>query len=435
MKKLYLECNAGISGDMLVAALLDVGADQNVLKAALESIPASGFKYAISRVKKAGVDCCDFDVILDAEHENHDHDMEYLHGDAHHHDHEHTHEHEHHHHHEHTHEVHMHGEHHEHHHHHEHRGLNDVLAVIDKAKITDNAKKLAAKIFDIVAEAESKAHATCKEQVHFHEVGAIDSIVDVIAIAVCFDNLGVDEVIIPKLCEGVGTIRCQHGVLPVPVPATANIVSSHNLNLEIMNIKGEFVTPTGAAAAAALKTSDKLPKNYRISKIGLGAGKRNYEIPSILRAMLLDTEETPEKDIVVKLESDIDDCSGETLGYVMEKLLTKGARDVHYFPVFMKKNRPAYELVVICQEDQVDEMINIIFQETTTIGVRQILCERTILTRSMSSIETPYGEVKVKNVAIGEKIRSYPEYDSVCEVANSAGVAFQTVYNAAYRES
>lgn len=451
MKSLYLECNSGISGDMLVAALIDLGADQETLKAALDSIPAHGFKYAISRVKKAGVDCCDFDVILDAEHENHDHDMEYLHGEGHHdpghhhehehhHDHEHCHEHEHHHEHEHyhehehTHEIHMHGEHHEHHHHHEHRGLNEVLDVINKSQITDNAKKIAEKIFDIVADAESKAHAAPKDQVHFHEVGAIDSIVDVIAIAVCFDNLGIKNVIVPKLCEGSGTIRCQHGILPVPVPATANIVTAHHLNLEIMNVKGEFVTPTGAAAVAALKTTDKMPQNYKIIKIGLGAGKRTYEIPSILRAMILESNASFEKDLVVKLESDIDDCSGEVLGYVMEKLFKAGARDVHYMPVFMKKNRPAYELVVICKEEQVDEMANIIFAETTTIGIRKILCERSILTRSLEVVETPFGEVAVKNVNVGDKVRSYPEYDSVSKVAAERDVPFNVVYNAAFKE-
>ncbi|MDO4178613.1 MAG: nickel pincer cofactor biosynthesis protein LarC [Phascolarctobacterium sp.] len=507
MKKLYLECNAGISGDMLVAALIDLGADQDVLKAALDSIPAQGFKYAISRVKKVGVDCCDFDVILDAEHENHDHDMEYLHGAGHEHehhhepehhhehkhehhhnyqnieldqlqeehefvghveehmtehdhehvaahshgeghahehvheagehlhDHEHGHYHEHEHDHEHTHEIHMHGDHHEHHHHHEHRGLNEVLDVINRSNITDNAKELATKIFDIVADAESKAHAAPKDQVHFHEVGAIDSIVDVIAIAVCFDNLGIDEVIIPKLCEGTGTIRCQHGILSVPVPATANIVAAHNLNLEIMNVQGEFVTPTGAAAAAALITSDKLPEHYKISKIGLGAGKRTYERPSILRAMLIETEEQADKDTIVKLESDIDDCTGEALGYVMDRLFAQGARDVHYMPIFMKKNRPAYELAVLCKEEQVDEMVKIIFEETTTIGVRKILCERSILTRSQGSVTTSYGEVEVKNVVIGNKTRSYPEYASVSEVAQRNNVPFNVVYNEAFKEN
>lgn len=307
MKKLYLECNAGISGDMLVAALLDLGADRAKLDEALQSIPAKGFTYNISRVSKAGVDCCDFDVVLDAEHENHDHDMSFLHGEAvaaqvhshehehcheHHHDHEHEHEHEHHHEHEHCHEHehdHVHTPH-EHHHHHEHRGLKEVIEIINGTQMSEQARALALKIFDIIAEAEGKAHAVAKENVHFHEVGAIDSIVDIVAIAVCFDSLGVDEVIVPELCEGRGTVRCQHGVLPVPVPATANIMQSFGLNVRLLPVQGEFVTPTGAAAAAALMTTDELPEQFKICAIGLGAGKRQYERPSILRALLIEPQ-------------------------------------------------------------------------------------------------------------------------------------------------
>lgn len=292
MKKLYLECNAGISGDMLVAALLDLGADRAKLDEALQSIPDKGFTYNISRVSKAGVDCCDFDVVLDAEHENHDHDMSFLHGEAvaahvHSHEHEHCHDHEHEHCHEHHHDHdHVHTPH-EHHHHHEHRGLKEVIEIINGTQMSEQARALALKIFDIIAEAEGKAHAVAKDDVHFHEVGAIDSIVDIVAIAVCFDTLGVDEVIVPELCEGRGTVRCQHGVLPVPVPATANIMQSFGLNVRLLPVQGEFVTPTGAAAAAALMTTDELPEQFKICAIGLGAGKRQYERPSILRALLI----------------------------------------------------------------------------------------------------------------------------------------------------
>lgn len=282
MKSLYLECNAGISGDMLVAALLDLGADKEALAKALQSIPAKGFEYKISRVSKAGVDCCDFDVILDEEHANHDHDMAFLHGNGdavvHSHEHEHHHDHEH----EHSHVP------HEHHHHHEHRGLQDVIAIIDATDMSAAAKALALKIFDIIADAEAKAHAVEKNAVHFHEVGAIDSIVDIVAIAVCADSIGVENVIVPELCEGRGTVRCQHGVLPVPVPATANIMQRFGFNVRLLPVQGEFVTPTGAAAAAALMTTDELPQSFKILGVGLGAGKRQYERPSILRALLIE---------------------------------------------------------------------------------------------------------------------------------------------------
>ena len=449
MKSLYLECNAGISGDMLVAALLDLGADKEALAKALDSIPAKGFSYNISRVSKAGVDCCDFDVILEAEHENHDHDMAFLHGDATAHVHEHSHEHEHHHEHEHCHahsgehEHHHEDEHehapHEHHHKHEHRGLKEVIAIINATQMTDAARELALKIFDIIAEAEGKAHAVDKEDVHFHEVGAIDSIVDIVAIAVCADNLGVKSVIVPELCEGRGTVRCQHGVLPVPVPATANIMQKFGFNVRLLPVQGEFVTPTGAAAAAALKTGDELPEQFKILAIGLGAGKRSYERPSILRALLI--EDAAQKknfinstdfihDSICKLETDIDDASGELLGYTLQRLLEAGALDVHYASVFMKKNRPAWELTVLCREEDRQRLEAIIFAETTTIGIRCVRMQRDILPRRRGVVHTEFGDVKVKLCWVGSSERCYVEYDSAAEIACAQGVPLQDVYMA-----
>lgn len=299
--KLYLECNSGISGDMMVASLLDLGASVEVLNSALSSIPVGGFRTVVSKVKKSGLEACDFDVIL--EEKNHDHDMEYLYGhekSGHTHGEEHTHSGE-----EHTHsEKHTHGgEEHTHdgtHHHQnvehthahaqEHRGLGEILDIIDKTDITVRAKAIASKIFNILGIAESKVHGTKIEEVHFHEVGAVDSIVDIIAVAVCLDNLNISEVIVPILYEGSGTVRCQHGILPIPVPAVANIVSSHGLRLHITNTQGELVTPTGAAIVAAIKTEDKLPEQFTIQKIGMGAGKRTHDRLSILRAMLIQEE-------------------------------------------------------------------------------------------------------------------------------------------------
>lgn len=438
MKSLYLECNAGISGDMLVAALLDLGADKEALAKALQSIPAKGFEYKISRVSKAGVDCCDFDVILDEEHANHDHDMAFLHGNGdavvhsheheHHHDHEHEHEHEHYHDHD-----------HEHHHHHEHRGLQEVIAIIDATDMSAAAKELALKIFDIIADAEAKAHAVEKNAVHFHEVGAIDSIVDIVAIAVCADSLGVENVIVPELCEGRGTVRCQHGVLPVPVPATANIMQRFGFNVRLLPVQGEFVTPTGAAAAAALMTTDELPQSFKILGIGLGAGKRQYERPSILRALLIEDNAQKKNsvnnclqtDCVCKLQSDIDDCSGELLGYTLERLLAAGALDAHYQPLFMKKSRPAWELTVICREEDRAKLEALIFAETTTIGIRRARMERTVLPRRSDVVHTAYGDVAVKRCLLENGERCYVEYDSAAKLAQEQGVPLQDIYLAA----
>ena len=275
---LYLECNSGISGDMTVAALLDLGADENVLRKALDSMPVSGFEIEISRVKKAGLDVCDFNVRLDAEHENHDHDMEYLYG--HENGHTHTHGHEHHYGEE-THHEHSHG----HHHTHEHRGLPEVQEIIRQTEMSERAEATALRIFEILAQAEAKAHGVEIEDVHFHEVGAVDSIVDIVAVAVCLDDLDVTEVIVPYLCEGRGTVRCQHGILPVPVPAVANIVQMNDLSLQMTGVQGELVTPTGAAIVAAVGTGKELPERFTVLKTGMGGGKRAYERPSILRAM------------------------------------------------------------------------------------------------------------------------------------------------------
>ena len=287
-KTLYLECNAGISGDMTVAALLDLGADERKLRAVLKSLPVSGYDVLIHRVSKSGIDCCSFDVLLDASCENHDHDMEYLHGHNHEeagHNHEHSHEgveHDH----THGHTGHTHDQNHM--HTHSHRGLPEIMKILKAGEMTDGARAMAVKIFQILADAEAKAHGVPADQVHFHEVGAVDSIVDIVAAAVCLDNLGIKQVVIPKLCEGQGTVRCQHGVLPVPVPAVLNILQAYGISVEIIDIQGEFITPTGAAIAAAFRTTDRLPKEFVIRKTGMGAGKREYERPSILRAMLLD---------------------------------------------------------------------------------------------------------------------------------------------------
>ena len=457
-KTLYLECYSGISGDMTVAALLDLGADQAVLDRVLKSLPVSGFETKVSRVVKSGIDACDFDVVLDKEHENHDHDMEYLHG----HGHEHTHEDEKSHVHAHaTEELHAHTHNHDTksahgHHHHEHRGMKEITHIIEHGDMTENAKKIALKIFGILAEAESKAHNVPVDQVHFHEVGAVDSIVDIVSVAVCLDNLDITDVIVPVLCEGRGTVRCQHGILPIPVPAVANVVSANHLRLKMTEVEGELVTPTGAAIVAAVKTGHKLPESFEIQKIGIGAGKRQYECPGILRAMIISEEKESNrtassvngvyedkytgvqkktgntglenKDSIIKMETNIDDCSGEVLGFVMERLLKAGARDVHYVPAFMKKNRPAWVLNVICKEEDMEKLQNIIFEETTTIGIRYTRMERVILQREQRIVQTPWGEAQVKVCTLNGKEQFYPEYESVAELSRANEIPFAEIY-------
>ena len=421
-KTLYLECYSGISGDMKVAALLDLGADREVLKESLKSLPVGGFRTEITRVKKSGLDACDFSVIL--EQDNHDHDMEYLHGSEKsytgHHEHSHEVNHEHHHGHTHSHE-----------HPHEHRGMKEITEIIQKSEMTVRAKKMAMRVFGILAQAESKAHGVPVEEVHFHEVGAVDSIVDIAAIAICMDNLDISNVIVPVLYEGTGFIRCQHGQIPVPVPAVTHIAETHKLKLKITDIQGELVTPTGAAVVAAFRTSDRLPEDFTMLKTGIGAGKRQYRCPGILRAMLIrETTDLQIKDIIWKLETDMDDCGGEMMGHVMNLLMANGAREVHYTPIYTKKNRPAYTLTVICKESEREKLENLIFSETTTIGIRRVEMERTILQREIQKKDTPVGTAIVKACTLPDgNIRYYPEYENVAELAERNQLSFRETYD------
>lgn len=417
-KTLYLECYSGISGDMTVAALLDLGADKTALDAAVNSIKplVSGFEVEVKRVQKSGIDACDFNVILDKAHESHDHDMGYLHG----HSHEHKAEHEH---------SQCHGTD----HHHEHIGLSEITDVLNKAALTDGARALALKIFGILADAEAKAHRKPVNEVHFHEVGAVDSIVDIMSAAVCMDSLKtkhhITDVVVSALYEGYGSVRCQHGILPVPVPATANIIEAYELPVHFMEVQGEFVTPTGAAIAAAVKTAENLPPQFRVLAQGIGAGKRSYEKASILRAMIVE-EPLLQQEVMYKLESNIDDCSGEAFGYVMDRLFEAGARDVYYTPIYMKKNRPSYQLNVICREEDISKLEQIIFYETTTIGIRRMKLERTVLKREKAMKNTSFGMLAVK--MCGDRV--YPEYESLAAICRESGTAYQEAYNIVYAE-
>ena len=418
-KILYLECDSGISGDMTVGALLDLGADRQVLEHALESLGVNGYHLHFGRKVVCGLDAFDFDVHL--EEDGHEH----VHGGEHEHSHEHVHDGGHEHSHEHVHD----GEHeHSHHHPHIHRNLHDIYHIIDHLDSNERVKEMARNMFRIVAEAESKAHGLPIEQVHFHEVGAIDSIVDIISVAVCIDNLGVEDVVVSALSEGHGHVHCQHGVLPVPVPATANIASSYGLELHFTDNDGEMVTPTGAAVAAALRTKDRLPASCRLLKIGMGAGNKVFKQANVLRAMLLETSQDENRTMWV-LETNLDDCTGEILGLAMEMLLDAGAADVWYTPIYMKKNRPAYMLSVLCGESSVEAMEEIILTQTTTIGIRRYQVERTILGRNEIQVETGYGPADVKVCTYKGRTFFYPEYESIRRICREQGVDFQTAYH------
>ncbi len=396
---LYLEGKSGISGDMTVAALLDLGANAEKLKTALASLPAGEFDWAVERKSSHGVSGLDFDVRLTRAEHDHEHN----------HDHGHGHD----------------------HHPHEHRHLADVFHIIDRADITATARGLAKKIFQIVAEAEAKAHGCAAEEVHFHEVGAVDSIVDIVAAAVLIDDLGVKNVIVDGLNEGRGFVTCQHGVLPVPVPAVLNIAETHGVALRPTDVDGEMVTPTGIAIAAAIRTADRLPASFKIKKSGVGLGKRDFHRANFLRAMLIDDETDADRMYVI--ETNIDDSTAEELGLAMEKLFAAGAADVHFEPCFMKKNRPAYMLRVVTAAKHLPVMEDIIFRNTSTIGLRKYAVERRCMDREIVRVALPCGEIEVKKCTLGDIARYNPEYESVKRAAESSGLPFREIFDAARR--
>ncbi len=431
-KTLYLECRSGISGDMTVAALLDLGGSAEKLDSVLKSLNVDGFTYEIGRRKSCGIEGCSFDVHLEEEehhHHHHHHGHEHCHDhEDHHHDHGHCHE-DHHHDHEHCHE---HNHCHEHHHHHEHRNFADVCAIINKGAMSDRAKTLAKKIFAIIADAESCAHGIPVEEVHFHEVGAIDSIADIVGAAVLIDDLDITRCIVTGISEGEGSVRCQHGIIPVPVPAVVNIARHWRIPLRPTGVTGEMVTPTGIAIAAALRTSEKLPDEFFIEKTGIGTGKKEFPHANILRAMLIE-EKKQSPDEVFLLEANIDDASGEVLGYAMEQFLASGAVDVHYVPCFMKKNRPGYILSVMVPAENVETMEDLIFRHTSTIGIRKRPLERSCMAREKIKVETSAGIVEVKKCSWKDIVKFYPEYESVKAAAQKTGVDFRQIFDEALR--
>lgn len=437
MKTLYFECFSGISGDMTVGALLDLGADRKMLTEAIESLGIDGFRIEISNTQKCGITATKFDVIIDDEHQhehhdhnhehnNHDHSHSHGHDHDHDHDHDHSHDHDHDHSHDHDHHDHDHGNGGEHH----HRGLKEITDIINRARMTESAKKLALEIFDIIAEAEGKVHGLPKHEVHFHEVGAIDSIVDIAGMAVCIDSLGADRYVFSPLYEGQGHVHCQHGKVPVPAPATLEMAVRHGIPLKITQTRGELVTPTGAAFVAGMNPQFGSMPQGLIKAVGVGAGTKDFAHANILRVYMI--EESLESgdecsDSVVLIETNIDDAKGEQLGYAMEILLEKGALDVYHTPILMKKNRPAYMLSVICEKKHESEIIKTVFEHTTAIGIRRQDIDRVKMQRSFETVATELGDIVLKHCSYEGITKTYLEYESVRKCAHENNIGLDEV--------
>lgn len=394
MKILYYDCFSGISGDMNLGALVDLGVDKSYLTDELSKLKVDGYKISVEKTVKNGISGTKVDVILSHHHHHHD---------------EHSH----------------------HHHEHHNRNLKDIENIIELSDLKDNVKAISLNIFKKVAEAEAKVHNKDIEEVHFHEVGAVDSIVDIIGAAICFDYLKVDKVICSTIEVGSGFVKCAHGVLPVPAPATAEILKNKPIKT---NVPFEATTPTGAAIISYLANEFKDKKDFKINKIGYGIGtKENKDMPNVLRVFLAEEAANVDKDFlqgeVEVVECNIDDMNPELYEYIMELLFKEGALDVYLTPIIMKKGRPGVKLSVIYNEEKEEKIREIILTETTTLGFRKYKAQRNMLKREFSKVQTKYGEFTVKNSYYnGKKVKCKGEYEECKRAALEKGVSINEIY-------
>ena len=295
---------------------------------------------------------------------------------------------------------------------------------------------MALRVFQVLAEAEGLVHGKPPEEVHFHEVGAVDSIVDIVGACVCLDDLGIDRICHSEVFEGTGWVNCAHGRMPVPAPAVMQLAQKAGFSLRITGTRGEMVTPTGAAILAALAEENAVPASFTVKRVGIGAGKKDFDHANILRAMLIESGEETGADFfeakpVMELQCNIDDATGEELALCREHLLAAGALDAAFQPLYMKKGRPAWLFTVLCRPGEEETMAKILFSETTAIGVRYSEKKRFAMQRRQKTVQTSYGEVAVKICRYGDMEKVYAEYDSARQVSESARVPLREVMQAA----
>ena len=455
MRIAYLECFSGISGDMFLGALVDAGVPAKSLEDTVAALGV-GAKLEISKVMRSGVSATKVDVWVDGEkdmpreeywakQDENGGGVERAPSRASsHHEHDHSHSHEHsHHEHEHSHHDHSHREHprtgasapHE--HKHEHRGLTEIRKIISSSSISDKAKNTAISIFEALGAAEAKIHNVPMESIHFHEVGAVDAIVDIVCAAVGAEALGVDEIICSSLNVGGGTVNCAHGTFPVPAPATVELLK--DAPVYSSGIQMELVTPTGAAIVKTLAKRFGAFPELKIEKSAYGAGSRDFHgRPNVLRIVI--GEAAPKlaskthSETVSVLEANLDDLNPQVFGYVMDRLLEEGALDVFGMPVQMKKNRPGILLTVLCKSEDADKLAQLIFSETTTLGVRRREERRQTLARRWEKVRTEWGYVRIKIASMNGTITNYaPEYEDCRRIAAEHRVPLKTVMQEASR--
>lgn len=385
MNILYLDCFAGISGDMCLGALIDAGADPGWLERELRSLPVGGWSMKAVRTSSRGITGTRIKIELDE-------------------------------------------------HHQPHRHFSEIRELILGSPLPEKARDISLNIFQRLAEAEGKVHGVPAGHVHFHEVGAVDSIIDIVGTSLALQYLKVEKVACSPVPTGGGQIQCRHGLLPVPAPATAELLKG--VPLRRLDVEGELTTPTGAAVAAALASEFGPLPEMKVEAVGYGFGSKDFGIPNFLRVFLGSRADTPApgvNDSILVMEANIDDMNPEFCGYVTDLLLSAGALDAFTMPVYMKKNRPGFQLTVLCRPRHRDQLLQILFEETTTLGVRFREEQRAILNRRVEEVDTPYGGVRIKTAldSGGRPLKSAPEYEDCRKIAMEKGVPLREVYQSA----
>jgi hypothetical protein len=380
MKTLYFDCFAGASGDMILGALVSAGVDKAELRDQLSLLQVDGFALEFETVNRSG---------LSANYAR-------------------------------VHTVHE----------HKHRHLSHIRTIINDSKLSDRVKERALAIFTRLAEAEARVHNEPIEHVHFHEVGALDAIVDVVGAAICFDLLGIERFLCSSIHVGSGTVEMSHGRFPVPPPAVAELLK--DVPFYSTDLKGELLTPTGAAIITTVCSEYGPIPEMRVEQTGYGAGTREYEnFPNVLRVMVGQTESTSTDEKLWMLETNVDDVSPQIIGYVMDRAFELGARDCYFTSVQMKKNRPGVLISILCAQEQKEVLTNLLFTETTTLGVRTFEVGRRALDRHTVTVQTEFGPIDVKVASLnGRVVNEMPEFDQCRTAAERTGVPLKVVEEA-----
>ena len=411
MKTLYLDCNMGAAGDMLSASLLELLPDQEAFLEELNGVGLPGVFVETMPSEKCGIRGTHFKVTVHGEeeesHDVHDHD--------HHHNHDHHHEHDHDHHHHHGHE-------HTHDHVHSHTSMADIEHLIrDHLDLQEKVRDDVLNVYALIAEAESHAHGVSVSEIHFHEVGMMDAIMDVTAVCLLINKIAPDRIVCSPVHTGFGKVRCAHGILPVPVPAAAYLLKE--IPICAGNIEGELCTPTGAALIKYFADSFGNMPVMKVEKIGYGMGKKDFPAANCLRTFLGESDEQPEE--VFEHSCNVDDMTAEAIGFAQQKLFEAGALDVYTIPIGMKKNRPGTLIRIMCSEQKKMEVIAAIFRHTTTLGIRENRLGRYVLNRKIDTLETSLGQVRVKHAEGYGISRSKLEFEDLSRIATEQGISLK----------